>query len=109
MRKGTVFMNGTVAGTITEIIGEGYVFEYDDGYLSNPSLPAISLTLPKVKKTYTSATLFPFFANMLSEGANRTVQARLHHVDRDDDFGILLATASVDTPGAVTIMKVDDD
>ena len=102
-------MNGTLAGTLTEMIGEGYTFEYDEGYFQNPSMPAISLTLPKVKRTYTSACLFPFFANMLSEGANRAVQARLFHVDADDDFGILLATASVDTPGAVTVMKMDNE
>ena len=43
---------------------------------------------------------------MLSEGYNREVQARLHHVDKDDDFGILLATAYRDTAGAVTVKKI---
>jgi len=36
---------------------------------------------------------------------NRQLQAKLHHVDVEDDFGILLATAYCDTPGAVTIKK----
>lgn len=42
---------------------------------------------------------------MLSEGYNRQLQAKLHHVDVEDDFGILLATAYCDTPGAITIKK----
>ena len=29
--------------------------------------------------------------------------AALHKLDRDDDFGILLATAQTDTPGSVTV------
>ena len=47
--------------------------------------------------------LFPYFYNMLSEGSNRQVQSMLHHIDENDDFGIMLATAGHDTIGAVTI------
>ena len=47
--------------------------------------------------------LFPYFFNMLSEGANRQVQSTLLHIDEKDDFGIMLATAQYDTIGAVTI------
>lgn len=103
MRQGKVFLNHVYAGTLTEAPGEGYSFIYDDIFYADTSLPAISLTLPKNQKEYHSKTLFPFFANMLSEGYNRQLQAKLHHVDVDDDFGILLATAYCDTPGAVTI------
>lgn len=39
------------------------------------------------------------------EGYNRQLQAKLHHIDIEDDFGILLSTAYCDTPGAVTIKK----
>lgn len=99
-------MNGIFAGIIKEEIGKGYTFTYDDKYYRNPSCRAISLTMPKRKKVYFSKYLFPFFSNMLSEGYNREVQARLHHVDKDDDFGILLATAYRDTAGAVTVKKI---
>lgn len=109
MRKGEVYLNGILAGTIYEEIGKGYTFVYDKEYFENPSRPAISLTMPKIKQDYRSRHLFPFFANMLSEGSNRAVQAKLHRVDIRDDFGILLATASVDTPGAVTVKRVDND
>lgn len=109
MRKGNVYMNGIFAGTISEVIGEGYTFVYDKEYFENPLRPAISLTFPKKKQIYRSRHLFPFFANMLSEGSNRAVQAMLHRVDIQDDFGILLSTASVDTPGAITVKRVDND
>lgn len=50
-----------------------------------------------------SAYLFPFFSNMLSEGRNRIVQSRMLHIDENDHFGILLATAQTDVAGAVTV------
>ena len=55
---------------------------------------------------WTSNHLFPFFFNMLSEGANRKIQSQLLHIDENDDFGILLATAQTDTIGAVTVKEV---
>lgn len=109
MRKAVVFFRGVRAGVIAEDPGNGFSFIYDDIYFADPSKPAISLTLPKNRQEYHSFTLFPFFSNMLSEGVNRMVQAKLLHIDEDDDFGILLATASVDTPGAVTVQKTDED
>lgn len=109
MRTGEVFVNGIMAGIITEEAGGGYTFVYDESYFANPSLPAISLTMPKTRRAYRSEFLFPFFANMLSEGSNRVVQSKLHHVEIQDDFGILLATAFLDTPGAVTVKRIDND
>lgn len=109
MRQGYVYFNGVLAGTVSEIPGEGFSFIYDEAYFNNPSCPALSLTLPKRQRAYESPYLFPFFANMLSEGSNRAVQSKLHHVDADDDFGILLATAYIDAPGAVTVKVKDDD
>ena len=106
MRQGNVYVNDVFAGVISEIDGYGYTFVYDREYLANPANPAISLTLPKANRTYRSSVLFSFFSNMLSEGSNRAVQAMLHHVDKDDDFGILLATAYLDTPGSVTVKRV---
>lgn len=108
MRQGKVFLNHILAGTLMETPGEGYSFIYDDIFLADKTLPAISLTLPKCQKEYHSKTLFSFFANMLSEGYNRQLQAKLHHIDVEDDFGILLATAYCDTPGAVTIKRTNE-
>lgn len=103
MRAALVYNNGRLAGALKEVSPSEYVFTYDGDYFNDVSAPAISLTLPKSAQEYTSASLFPFFANMLSEGHNRIVQARIHKLDETDDFGILLATAQTDTPGAITI------
>lgn len=67
----------------------------------------VSLTLPLSDKPYHSKVLFTFFFNMLSEGENRELQSRLLHIDKDDDFGILLATAQYDTIGAVTVKPIE--
>ena len=62
--------------------------------------------MPVRVEPYRSSHLFPYFFNMLSEGANRQTQSQLLHIDENDDFGILLATAQEDTIGAVTIKPV---
>ena len=93
-------------GLLTEIDREHYSFCYDTDYYNNPQLPAVSLTMPKTQQEYTSSYLFPVFFNMTSEGDNRIIQARNLHIDEEDDFGILLATAHTDTIGAITIKKM---
>ena len=107
MRAARIYNNGKLAGMLVETIPDGYSFRYDDAYFSNPADPAISLTLPKSCQEYHSRYLFPFFANMLSEGHNRIAQAALHKLDMEDDFGILLATAHTDTPGAITVKPIE--
>lgn len=106
MRQGIVYMNGERAGVLTEVSPTEYVFRYDDSYYEDDAMPAISLTLPKTRQEYRSPYLFSFFSNMLSEGRNRTVQSRLLHIDENDHFGILLATAQTDVAGAVTVRPV---
>jgi HipA-like protein len=44
---------------------------------------------------------------MLSEGVNRRVQSRRWHIDKADDFGLLAATATVDTIGAITVKRIE--
>ena len=87
-------------------------WEVDDAarsFYSRFRLPSGKPLEPEQQQEYTSHYLFPFFANMLSEGHNRIVQARLLQIDEKDDFGILLATAHTDTAGAVTIKPLDYD
>ena len=68
MRQGVVYLNKERVGIITELSSNEYKFRYDDEYFNDPSKPSISLTLTKQQQEYTSQYLFPFFANMLSEG-----------------------------------------
>lgn len=107
MRKCKVFVNGIEAGFLTEYDNpREYVFKYKKDYLDN-ELPAVCLSMPLRQKEYRSQILFPYFFNLLSEGENRAMQSSLHHIDKDDDFGILLATARHDTVGAVTIEPIN--
>lgn len=106
MRSGFVFCNALYAGILTEEYRGIYVFRYEDMYYTHADTPAISITLPKTRQEYRSSILFPVFANMLSEGANRILQSRLLKIDENDDFGFLLATAQYDTIGALTVQPM---
>ncbi len=109
MRKAIVYLRGEPAGTLTEENRNSYLFRYDDLYFADDSKPAVSLTLPKTQQQFKSNFLFPFFSNMLSEGVNRKLQCRFFKLDEKDDFGLLLATARFDTPGAVTVKPMAGD
>jgi serine/threonine-protein kinase HipA len=109
MRKALVFRNGEITGTLIQNSPENYEFIYDDAWLINDKCPAISLTLPKSQKVFQSDYLFPFFFNLLSEGVNKELQCRQLKIDKNDYFGLLLATASKDTIGAITISPVEFD
>lgn len=106
MRRCEVYLHGIKAGMLTEEDNGEYTFTYDSSYLEKEDYPSVSLTLPLREEPYRSMVLFPFFFNMLSEGENRKLQSQLLHIDAEDDFGILLATARYDTIGAVTTNPV---
>jgi serine/threonine-protein kinase HipA len=103
MRELAIFRNGIQAGKLIEENRTHYVFRYDDLYYLDSEQPAISLTLPKTQKEYSSETLFPFFFNLLSEGVNRKLQCLLMRIDENDHFGLLATTAQCDTIGPVTV------
>lgn len=106
MRQAQIFSNGIFAGILTETDSRNYIFRYDDSFLVDEMQTAISLSFPKSQREFISATLFPFFYNMLSEGANKAVQCQSLKIDENDAFGLLLATAHTDTIGAITVKKI---
>ena len=99
MRQCEVYIHGIRAGMLTEDDNRKYTFTYDAAYLLGKGNPPVSLTLPLRSEPYHSPYLF-------AEGENRQVQSQILHIDADDDFGILLATAQTDTIGAVTIKPI---
>lgn len=106
MRQLEVYLNNVKAGVLTEQRpGTGYSFIYDPEYLASDA-PSISVTLSKKNERYESSTLFPFFANMLPEGANRKVICRTYRIDEHDLFGILDAMAGRDFIGGVNVKRV---
>lgn len=99
MRQCKVFVQDAEAGILQETDARKYVFTYLKDYKGVP----VCLAMPVRHEPYYSDHLFPYFFNMLSEGVNRQVQTMLLHIDENDDFGIMLATAQYDTIGAVTV------
>ena len=106
MRVAEVFTNGVLAGTLSETDEGKYIFKYDNAYLLDSRNRAISLSLPKRKEAFIADELFPFFYNMLSEGANKALQCMTLKIDENDAFGLLLATADNDTIGAITVKRL---
>lgn len=106
MRVAEVFTNGVLAGTLSETDEGKYIFKYDNAYLIDSRNRAISLSLPKRKEAFIADELFPFFYNMLSEGANKALQCMTLKIDENDAFGLLLATADNDTIGAITVKQL---
>ncbi len=99
MRQCKVFIHDMEAGVLQETDDRKYVFTYNGDYTGEP----VCLAMPVRQEPYCSNHLFPYFFNMLSEGANRQIQSLVHHIDETDDFGIMLATAGYDTIGSVTV------
>lgn len=107
MRKCSVYVNGIEAGIMIENDApREYVFKYRKEYIDR-ELPSVCIAMPLRNEEYRSQILFPYFFNLLSEGENRAIQSSIHHLDKDDDFGILLATAQYDTVGAVTVKPIN--
>lgn len=105
MRKVTVFFKEEEAGTLTKNENGSFVFRYTDAWLTDDTKPSISLSLPKKTQTYMSDHLFPFFYNMLPEGTNKELVCSMNRLDKNDDFGLLIATATHDNIGAVRVAK----
>jgi serine/threonine-protein kinase HipA len=109
MKQLSVYQNDIKAGILTEQNpGVGYTFEYSKDYLKS-TLPPISLSLPKHEDAYYSDYLFPFFTNMLPEGANRRMICSSLRIDEDDLFSLLQAMADKDFIGAVNVRTLTND
>jgi HipA-like protein len=103
MRIGKVFNNKILAGTIIELQQNEFEFSYEESYLTDENSPAISLHFPKQKMSFKSDILFPFFYNLLSEGAIKKLQSITLKIDETDAFGFLLKTAAHETIGAIRV------
>ncbi|MEA3306106.1 MAG: HipA N-terminal domain-containing protein [Candidatus Omnitrophota bacterium] len=104
LRKARVFYKNELAGYITEA-QNGYTFQYDHEFLKK-NIP-ISISLPPREESYHSKELFPFFKGLLPEGWYLNIVSATQKVDNKDFFGLLLASTSGDTIGAVTVIKVE--
>lgn len=105
MRSAKILYKNQEAGILRQLNDGTFEFQYNENWMNNSSMPPISLTLPKTRETYRSEYLFPFFFNMLPEGTNKEAVCFNQRIDKNDDFGILMATAQSDTIGAIRVIK----
>lgn len=105
MRQLKIICNNVKAGVLTETDDRQYIFVYDTDYV-NSSNPSVSLTLPKRKEQFLSAYLFPFFSNLLPEGANKRYICRRERIDENDYMGLLASFAGKDFIGNIGVDKV---
>lgn len=105
MRVARVYFKEEEAGLLTQHDDGSFTFQYGEEWVIHPDRQSISLTLPKRKRVFHSAHLFPFFYSLLPEGSNRKVICAMNRIDKTDDFGLLMAIARYDSIGAVRVIK----
>jgi len=100
-RAAVVFLAGQRVGRLEEIPG-GTRFTYDQHWLDRPDALPVSVTLPLRREPYDTASVHPFFLNLLPEGWLLDTTAKLLKISKDDAFGLVMHTCG-DCIGAVEI------
>ena len=106
MRKALVKIDSITAGWLT-LNDDGYRFEYDKIYLSNPDARPVSLKLPIQEMPFTSNVLFPFFDGLISEGWLLDIAEKSWKLNPRDRMGLLL-TCCKDCFGAVSVEEIKE-
>ena len=101
-RKAKVLFNGAQAGLLEET-ENGCRFTYSGEFVNKKQ--SISVSLPCKAEPYESVGLFKFFEGLLPEGWYLEVVCEKLKIDKNDSFGLLLATCG-DTAGAVSIEEI---
>ena len=89
-RKGKVYYQDQLAGIIEED-NEGFVFTYDQTYLSSKDSRPISLTLPLREQPYVSKTMIPFFDGLIPEGWLLDIVEKNWKINPRDRMSLLMA------------------
>jgi serine/threonine-protein kinase HipA len=101
-RAAQITFKERVAGSLEETASGGSRFVYALGWHE-----PIGCCLPATRREHEWGTgLHPFFQHLGSEGWLRGRQARLAHVDEEDDFGLLLRFGA-DCIGAVGVLPTE--
>lgn len=103
-RAGNVYIQNRLAGRIEDTT-EGYVYTYDEKYLSESDSVAVSITLPLRKEPYISNTLFSFFDGLIPEGWLLNLIVDNWKINPRDRFGLLMVACN-DCIGDVRIEEV---
>lgn len=106
MRSALIFFAGKRAGRLSEDTS-GYLFAYDEEYLSSNEPVAISKTLPCRSEPYHSTVLFPFFDGLIPEGWLLAHVENVWKVNHRDRMGLLLVSCR-ETIGAISILPDEE-
>lgn len=104
MRKGAIKINDQLAGWLTQD-DQGYHFEYDEAYATQPNARPVSLTLPVQQTAFTSKVLFPFFDGLIPEGWLLDIAQKNWKLNPRDRMGLLLACCK-DCIGNISVEEV---
>ena len=103
MKKGLVYKKDKLSGRIWED-EDGYHFQYEKSYLSNPIFGEVSKTLPLREDSYYSKNMIPFFDGLIPEGWLLNVAIDNWKLNPRDRMNILL-TICGDNIGDVSIKR----
>jgi HipA-like protein len=106
MRAAKILYKDEEAGILTQHDDASFTFRYNDVWMKDASKPGFCIGMPKTVQEYHSKYLFPYFFNILPEGANRKTICTDLKIDDDDYFGILLITGKHDVIGAVKVVEI---
>ena len=106
-RKGLVYRDEILAGTLEEFEDGRCVFAYLLEYLALPDALPISLTLPLSSEPTVTRGLHPFFDGLVPEGWLLDLATRNWKIDPRDRMSLLLATCA-DCIGAVRVLEAGD-
>ncbi len=97
-----VFMNGKLAGRLSESAAGLWSFVYTIGADADSPTPPISLALPRRQNVYQGDRVRAVFCNLLPEGEIRLRLAQSLGISERNDFA-LLARLAGDCPGAISL------
>ena len=105
-RSGKVYLKNVFCGVVSES-DTGYLFEYNQEYLSLSDAKPLSLTMPLTDKPFQSKTLFAFFDGLIPEGWLLDIAEKNWKINYKDRMGLLL-TCCKDCIGAVSVEKNEE-
>jgi serine/threonine-protein kinase HipA len=105
-RSGKVYLKNVFCGVVSET-DAGYLFEYNQEYLSLSDAQPVSLTMPLTDKPFQSKTLFAFFDGLITEGWLLDIAEKNWKINYKDRMGLLL-TCCKDCIGAVSVEKNEE-
>ena len=109
MQEAKVYRNGEEIGLLQKDDARLYLFQYTPYYLQSEDALSISVHFPLQEEVFSSETLFPFFFNLLAEGAMKEMQCRELKIDPEDHFTRLIKTTEFNTIGSITLREIRDE